>query len=251
MSSIDPNEREIRRLRRENKLLRSEIRRLKLKYSYINDPVWAKSKKAHDIYFKQNASKDKLFSKSNFAAYLISSLKDNSFFLYYQRVIFVLKKYAVIRATLGILFFLWAFLQSSALFVLFTGTMAITAPLTVLFSYVALVFTFKQRKKLNRAILLKAKHKKITVLFPSKGRPFEKGSYFSLLVNEMSNNDGMIVIIVSPYFFSPRTVLASDKKHYLNAREICHNVIIVRKHYYFSLKKHVHFDNTDNLTFIF
>lgn len=251
MSRIDQTERELRRIRRENKLLRSEIRRLKLKYSYIKDPVWAKSKKTYAIYFKQSAAKDKLFSKNNFAAYLVSSLKDNSFFLYYQRVIYFLKKYTVIRATLGILAFLWAFLQSSALFVLFTGTMAITLPLTLIFSYVALIFTFNQRRKLNRAILSKAKNKKITVLFPSKGRAFEKGSYFGAMVADISKNEDTIVIIVSPYFFSPKTILSYRKKPYLNAGDIISNIITVRKHYYFSLKKHLLDHNTDNLTFIF
>jgi hypothetical protein len=243
----------IKALEEENRRLRDKIKELQRESSQKN--IFGKevrNEKTYSAYLRHCANREKLFSRKNFASYIIASIKTRSLFLYYQRLIYVIRKYTFITTTLKILTFFLAIIQSSALFVLFTGTLAISAPITVLFSYIALTFSFFERKKLNRNTKQMLKSKKITVFFPPKERAFEKNSYFRSYVDTTAkkNPEDTAVIIVSPFYFSPKGI-SNSKRHYAALRIEDKNIILIRKHYYFTFRKNVLKDRSNDTTFIF
>jgi hypothetical protein len=199
---------------------------------------------------RQSVAKKDLFERRTFASYLWGTFKNRTFFLYYLKFVDVLRKYAIVTTTLKVLLVIWTLLQSSALFVLFTGSVALSAPITILLSYIALIIAFFGREKLNKRTRRALKGKKVTVFFPSKGRPFDRTSYFREFVNSLAKDPGAAVVIVSPYYFGSRGVSAL-KRYYLAARFERENVILIRKHYFFTFKKNVLSDMTDSLTYIF
>ena len=248
--NIIDNEQKIKELQAENQRLRRELHRYKRQKEF-GDSIYARHhEKTWQINLRQGASKENLFERKNFASYLFGTFKNRTFFLYYQKFIYVIRKYTFITATLKILFFLWTILQSSALFVLFTGSVAIGAPITILFSYMALMLTFFGRKNLNHRLRHTLEGKKITVFFPSKGRAFEHSSYFKQMVRSSANDPDHAVVIVSPYYFAPKG-FSRSKKYYLASRFESENIILIRKHYFFTFKKHVLSDMSHDLTFIF
>ena len=237
-------------LEKENKRLRAELDRYKYDKT-INDSIYARHReRSWQLSLRQGALKKELFERSNFASYLLGTFKSRTFFLYYQKFIFLLRKYSFVTTTLKILLILWTALQSSALFVLFTGSLAIVAPVTIIFSYIAIFITFLGRKKLNRRMKQTLSGKKITVFFPQKGRAFAQGSYFKGFAGSAASSENSAVVVVSPYYFDTKGVSGS-KKYYLAARLEDENVILIRKHYFFTFKKHVLSDASDDITYIF
>ncbi len=249
----DSTDQKISALEEENKRLRARVKELEIEISekniFKND---RRKEKTYNTYLRHTANRKELFSKKNFALYIIASIKTRSLFLFYQRLIYVIRKYTFITTTIKILAFLFAVIQSSAIFVIFTGTVAITAPITILFSYVALTLSFFGRKKLNKKTKQILEGKKITVFFPPKERTFEKNSYFRNLVNSISQKgpNGNAIIIVSPFYFSPKGI-STSKKYYAALRIENENILLIRKHYYFTFKKNVLRDRSNDTTFIF
>jgi hypothetical protein len=245
----------IKELRSENERLRAEIQRYRYEKDISSSLQARHREKFWQLSMRQGCAKRELFERKNFASYLFGTFKNRTFFLYYQKFVNFVRKYALVTTTLKILLFLWTVLQSSALFVLFTGSVAISAPFTIIFSYITILLTFFGRKNLNRRIKHVLDDKKVTVLFPPKGRPFEPDSYFRHLVNTLSSSPDMAVVIVSPYYFSSKGMSnLNPKRYYIAARtesEGERNIIMIRKHYFLTFKKHVLSDIGKNLTYIF
>jgi len=233
---------ENRRLRAENYALREEIRAMGGN-AVTPARAWQTS-------LKQRSNKEKLFSKKSYPAFLLASLRSRSFFAYYQRIVYIVKKYTFITTSVKIFTFLFTVIQSSALFVLFTGTLAVTVPITAILSYVALTFTFLFRKRITARTRRLIEGKNVAVLFPSKGRAFEKSSYFRKMLDELASKDDTVVVIVSPYYFSPKG-FSKSRKYYLATRAESDNVIMMRNHYFFTFKKKILAEIPDKTTFIF
>jgi hypothetical protein len=239
-------------LEKENKRLRAELDRFKYDKT-INDSITTRHReKSWQLSLRQGALKKDLFERKNFASYLFGTFKSRTFFLYYQKFIYLLRKYTFVTTTLKILLLLWTLLQSSALFVLFTGSFAIIAPITVLFSYIAIFLSFLGRKKLNRRMRQTLQGKKITVFYPPKGRAFEENSYFKSFVRSTASAEESAVVIVSPYYFDTKGI-SHSRRYYLSERLEAPNIILIRKHYFFTFKKHVLSlsDASGNITYIF
>jgi membrane protein implicated in regulation of membrane protease activity len=232
---------ENRRLRAENYALREQLR--------ISDKRNAERSRAIKNELKSRKDKARLYSKKSFAAFLLGSLRAKTLFSYYQRIVYVVRKYTFVTTSIKIFTFLFAFIQSSALIVLFTGTLAITVPITLIFSYVAVIFTFLFRKRITKKTKEALKGKKITVFFPSKGRAFEENSYLRALIKDITKNENSVVVVVSPYYFSPKG-FSSSKKYYLATRSEGERVIMIRNHYYFTFKKKILSERPDT-TLIF
>ena len=237
-------------LEKENKRLRAELDRYKYDKT-IKDSIYSRhSERSWQLSLRQGAQKKELFERKNFASYLFGTFKSRTFFLYYQKFIYILRKYTFVTTTLKILLLLWTALQSSALFVLFTGSLAIVAPITIIFSYIAIFLTFLGRKKLNSRMRQTLKNKKITVFYPPKGRAFDNSSYFISFVSSSASREDSAVVVVSPYYFDTKGISRS-RRYYLASRFEAPNVILIRKHYFFTFKKHVLSDASENITHIF
>ena len=240
---------EIRRLRLENRLLRA-------KNAYLCDELRTIKKdaiireKRERLFLRSTASRARLFSKKNFAGFLIGSFKLKSLFTFYRRLVYVVRRYTFIATTIKILTFALGILQSGAIIVLLTGTMALALPLTLIFTYTAIVFSFIFRKRIAKRVRTIICNKKVTVFFPQRKRAFEKGSFFEAMVCDSVKDEGSLAVIVSPYAIS--TIGISKKRTpFLALRTESERIVIMRSHYFFTFKKKFLLTHNKNITFIF
>ncbi len=242
------NEKIIRRLKDENRRLKAEIFLLQERLK-ASGSGRSKGDKGWQYFFARTARKQELFEEKNYTRFLFGRLKSRSVFGYYQRLIYLIRKYTFVTTSLKVLSFIWAFIQSSAVFLIIAGAMAIIAPITIIFSYIAIVASLFARKKLNSKMRRLLAKKKITVLFPSP-KAFSKRSYFRKMISDISKEKNAFVIIVSPYYFSPKGI-GDSGRYFLALRRENDNTVMVRNHYFFTLKKKLFNTHSDRLTFIY
>ncbi len=230
------NER-INRLTEENEKLKRELDALKRELEKANgtSPIFSSKDKYLEEFEKQSRS-EILYSRKSYTSFLISHISNTSVFHVYKRIIAFLKKYTLISTTLKIAAVILAVLQTSTVFVLATSVFVVSLPFTFLVGYTALLLSLFGRRKLKKRIKELAASKDIFILTPPRGRAFERGSFFRGMAEDIASDKEKLVIIISPFFFSSKGV-GESKKPFFMARIESENVIIVRRHYYFSLKR--------------
>lgn len=238
----------INKLRADNKRLKAEnfLLRERLKSNGLGTP---KGNKRWQLSFSRVSHRKELFEKKNYTLFLFGTLRSKSFFTYYQRLIYLVRKYTFVTTSLKVLTFIWTVLQSSALFLIIAGAMAVIAPVTAIFSYIAIVASLFARRKLNSKMRRLIDGKNITLLFPNE-RAFSRRSYFRKMLSEISDSENAFVIIVSPYYFSAKG-FGDSSRYFLAMRRESANAVIVRNHYFFTLKKKILPKCSDRLTFIY
>lgn len=249
MSKKANSDRQLRELRAENKLLRAENALLYEELRALNKNALT-TEKQRRILLESTAARAELFSRKGFASFLVGSFKLRSLFSFYRRLVYIVKKYTFITTTLKILTFILGVLQSGAIIVLFTGTMAITLPLTLIFSYTAIVLSFIFRKRLTKRTRDMILGKSVTVFFPPRSRAFEKSSYFRRMVYEAAKKRNSLSVIVSPYAVSAAGI-SGKRTPFLAIRQEGERIIIMRSHYFFTFKKKILSRHKKNITFIF
>jgi len=240
---------EIRELKKENKRLKKENFALCDELYSLKKRASLDEKKGR-LSFEAVRRRAELFERKSFASYLVGSFKFKSLFAFYQRLVFIVRKYTLITTTLKILTFIFGVLQSGALIVLFTGTVAVTLPLTLIFSYTAAVFSFIFRKRLTARAKEVLSGKDVTVFFPPRNRAFETSSYFRGFALDAAKDSDTLAVIVTPYALSPVGIL-ERKKFFFSVRRESERIIIMRPHYFFTFKKKILAEHDKNITFIF
>ena len=140
--------------------------------------------------------------------------------------------------TLKIVLTLLTVVQTSAIFVLATSASVVALPFILVVSYGAFFLAHISRKRndaVNKKLLA---HKRIFVFFPPKKRALSPDSYFSGMVEELSKKSDHICIVVSPHFWRNRG-LFGNKKPYRFSRVEHERILLVRRQYYFMLKKNI------------
>ncbi|MBO5204000.1 MAG: hypothetical protein J6B72_05255 [Clostridia bacterium] len=223
---------ENRRLNRELDLIKKELDALEGRRS---------KKSAVDRYhsnFEHGTSNEFLFSKKNYFSYIYSTIRRTSIFKIYKRIIDVIRRYTFITTSLKVISFIFVFIEASVILVVSTSAFIISLVITLLASHVLIIFTLFNKKKCDDRNKELIKNKNVTVLFPPKGRAFEYDSYFSGFVCDTASGNDNVSIIVSPYSISSQGLHHSHKKYY-NSRSDGNNIILVRRHYYFSLRRNI------------
>ncbi len=220
------------KLTREVEALKEEVEMLKGKGGKILRPGKYRSA------FRKSADREAMFAKKSYPAFIWSHLMHTSFFNIYRRVLNYIRKYAFITTTLKIVSLLFVFVEAVVLIIISTSAFIASILFTVLMSNVLMVlglFTRKKQNIRNRELL---NNKKVVIFFPPKERAFDEDSYFKHLVSDYADKKNTVSVVVSP--FNVRSVgLFSPKKPYHSARADGENVLIVRRSYYFTLRKNI------------
>ncbi len=104
---------------------------------------------------------------------------------------------------------------------------------TVFLGVGACVLSRQTNRHLKQA--LDGRH--LRVFFPPRGASWEPDSFFMRQARAMAAEDGVAVIIVSPYSLSRRG--AGKKSFFFTARRDAEHLYVVRRHYFFMLRKRV------------
>ena len=114
-----------------------------------------------------------------------------------------------------------------------TVLLLLLVPPVLLFTLgVSLALLIEAPRK-NQYFLQKTTQKRIYVLFLTN----PMGKFFQANVQSLAAKENAIVLVVSPYWVSPRGI--AGKGFFCTARREAANVYLIRRYYYFSLQKAV------------
>lgn len=233
-------EKHLKKLRAENRKLRLENRALKHEIEQLSsENSKFSNKNEYTNAFMKNAQRGQLFQKKNFSSYMIGLIRSTTFFHIYTEIINTLRKYSFFKITLSILSAVFVFVESSAVLVLSASFFLISIPITLFVSnFTIIVSFFRTRKKIAEAKEL-LMGKKLTVFLPPKKAQMWGDSYLNGFISSAAKDEDSFCIIVSPYVFKTSGIHASKGSPYYTCRTEQDNIIIVRRHYYFTLRKRV------------
>ncbi len=235
----------IKELKIENRRLRQEVSALKRELEDSQERLLRrKSTDPNQALLTHQAQNEELFSKKRYFTYIFHLIGTTSIFNIYKKILAFLRRYSFISMTLKIVLAILTVVQSSAIFVIATSASFLALPFILVISYGVFFLAHINRKRndtVNKKLLA---HKRIFVFFPPKKRALSPESYFSGMVEEFSREPDHICIVVSPHFWRNRG-LFGNKKLYRFSRAESESILLVRRQYYFMLKKNI-FNETSN-----
>ena len=242
---------QIEALLNENKRLTREVNALKRELEHAREGLGqAKSADPHHTLLLHQAQNDVLFSKKRYFGYIIQLIKSTSFFRLYQKILAFFRRYALFSTTLKILLAVLTVVQSSAIFVIATSASVVAFPFVLTISYAVFFLALFHRKKNDTANKKLLANKHICVFFPPKKRALEKDSFFSGMVAEFSRKPDHVCIVVSPHFWRNRGLFGNHKPYRFSRTE-SERILLVRRQYYFVLKKKFFNESNQDITEIY
>ncbi len=241
----------IKELKIENRRLRQEVAALKRELESSQERLLRRKESDPTlVLLAHQAQNEVLFSKKRYFSYIFQLISSTSIFNIYKRILGFLRRYAFISTTLKIVIAILAVVQSSAVFVIATSASFLALPFILVISYAVFFLAHINRKRndaVNKKLLA---HKRIFVFFPPKKRALSPDSYFSGMVEELSKKTDHICIVVSPHFWRNRG-LFGNKKPYRFSRAESESILLVRRQYYFMLKKNIFNESSNEITEIY
>ncbi len=230
---------QIRKLTIQNKKLSREVDALKQELELLQGKggrLWGTGK--YRSVFRQRADSEIMFEKKSYPAFVWSHLMHTSVLSIYKRVLNYLRKYAFITTTIRIVSFLFIFVEAILLFVISTSAFIASILLTLIFSHILMLLSVFTRKKQNEKTKELLTDRDIIIFFPPKSRAFDENSYFKYFVSECAKKENSTVLVVSPFLLNSKG-LFSKKKPYHSVRTDAQDILLVRRSYYFTLRKKV------------
>ena len=241
----------IKELKSENRRLRQEVSVLKNELESTQDRlIRRKNTDPHQALLTHQAHNELLFSKKRYFGYIVQLFRSTSIFSIYKKILAFLRRYSFISTTLKIVVAVLTVVQTSAIFVIATSASFLSVPVILITSYLAFFFAHIYRKRndaVNKKLLAE---KRIFVFFPPKKRALSPDSYFSGMVHELAQKENHICIVVSPHFWRNRG-LFGNKKPYRFSRTEGERILLVRRQYYFMLKKNIINDSSNEIIEIY
>lgn len=199
--------------------------------------------------FFERIQNEKAFKNRNYLFYLSSLLQRSHGYHLWHRYLTFFRKFKLISLLFRLYSYFLVLLQlGTAFFVVILGFLLLLPILLlgaglVIFSSLLLY----RRENKNMGPILKTQN--TLVFFPTRGNELAEGSFFRSHIEEISKRPDSLILIVSPYFWSGKGITGT--RFYFLLRKEKENVYMVRKHYYFSLKKAVLNKNPNSLTLIY
>ncbi len=175
------------------------------------------------------------YRRNSYLRYLFESMMESlpvriiSTLLTYLRRLRVVRVVATIVVAVGTVV-LVTILSAALLPILFFGT-----------AFLA-IWSGLRSRRMNRILRQKLRGKHLRVFFPPRGTSLVKDSFFIRQARAMAQKEDVAVLIVSPYSLSRRGI--GKKKFYFTAREEEPDIFMVRRPYFFFVRKRV-LDVTD------
>ena len=231
--------RQIKKLSAENKRLLHENEQLKNELHELQGklPRNSHADKYHTP-LQRRADSEYMYSKRNYLSFSLARLKHTSLFSIYRRVIALFRRYSFITTSLKVFSVIFLFVEATLLVLVSTSAFIASITFTLLLSQIFMLFTAFSRRKHNEKNTELMRDKNITVFFPPRERAFDYDSFLCGFARDQAGRDNSAVVIVSPYSINSLG-LERSKKSYFICRKDGKNIILVRKSYYFSLKRNV------------
>lgn len=239
-------------LRAENRTLKHEIKALRWELEERRGTFQTSAQEdGFRTVLKQHAHNEHVFSRRRYSAYIWDQVRQTTVFHLYSRIIHTIRRYTFLRTTFRILLAIFAAIQSGAVLLICTSFFLISLPITLLISHATLILTFLFGRRINAVNRKRLQDKEIVVFFPPKKHAFQKNSFFCGMVLEEASKENRFCVIVSPYFWNATGLNGIKRKPYLASRLERENILMVRRHYYFTIKKRIFATSQAHITEIY
>ncbi len=170
------------------------------------------------------------YRKGSFLRYLIESVRESAPVLVLTKLVQYLRRVRLVQTVLTVVLALGAVItvavvSAAILPFLFFGT----ALLTML----ALMLSGRMNRILRRELT----DRRIRVLVPPRGGSLDSGSFFIRNARAMAAEENVTVIVVTPYPISGRGL--GGRGRFFTARKEAEDLYLVRRHYFFVLRRKV------------
>lgn len=233
----------IRSLKKENRILKAEIKRLSLltrsdlrRESSREMP----ENKASKIWL-QNEKEASYLTSGSYIKYLISKITGGSFYAFSKRIYEYFKKFRLISTIMRVTSSILTILGTGAFFIFISSAIVFIIPIILITAIAVYILGSASRASAFKKIRSACKKNNIYVFFPQKDKPFGEDSYFRKTLKDISNdtNKSNFIIVVSPYFLSSAGFSDGKEKFYSIARFESERICIVRQHAFFLLRRRV------------
>lgn len=181
---------------------------------------------------------ERLLSSRYYSRYLIRLLKSTSYWSIYSRFLTYFRRYRFLSTAFRILTLIITWIETGAVFFFSISALVIILPVSLMLSMLTLMLALLRGRSANGKFASVTRGKKVYVLFGSRGQMKKDSSGF-LRENAkaLASDDGTICLVVSPFFFSEKGL--GGKGAYVTGRCEGNNVYLLRKNYFFLLRRAV------------
>lgn len=175
----------------------------------------------------------RIISHRFFLSYAYDLLRHAKLYVIWQNILNYFRKIRMVALILKILSIVLSVLQTGALVLLSTLLFLVILPIFVALMLGILLTALLESRKSNARMKKVLKNKQVYILF----LPKQESSFFEGNIRNLAQKEKSAVIVVSPYWISGKG-LASDH-FFCTVRNEGQNIYLVRRYYFFMLKKHV------------
>lgn len=164
--------------------------------------------------------------------FLYGALTQTPIYAHWQHLLAYLRRFRTFVFIARVLTVLLGALQTGALVILSTAILLVLLPISLFLTVTVLLIARIRSRQANRRLHALIGIRSVCILFLSASHnPFLAQNARSLA------EDGRVVIVVSPYWISAKGV--SKGKFYATFREESPQIFLVRRYYFFHLRRHV------------
>lgn len=182
---------------------------------------------------KESARNRALVCHRFFFGFVYDALTHTPLYTHWQTFLSILRRFRAVAFFLRVLTVIFTIIETGTLVLLTTAVFLVILPLATALMLGILITALLESRRTNRQLTQWLDGKRIYVLFLSpRENPFLEQN-----ATLLSKDEDTAVIVVSPYLLSPRGLHKDG--FYCTARCENENVYLIRRYYYFSLRKHV------------
>ncbi len=232
---------QLAREKKKNKALR---RRLSL---LTNESEKVKEDSPAELHSR--ADDARLFRHKGYLSYLFSRIKQNSFYQTWKKYTVYFRRIGLVSTTLQIAGYTFMLVQSGTAFFLVLILFLLALPIIALSAVGVYASARLCEHHDNKKIGTEIEDKNIYCFFPTRTAEFSHGTFWKQNIVTFASMPNTAVFIVSPYFFSGKGI-RKNHRFYLNYTEESPGLYLIRKHYFFSLRR-VFFNFRGRVTLIY
>ena len=235
-------DREISRLRRELAHERQRAAKLEREVSDLKRTLQAHgATEKRPLRRKQQLSREAVllaqanqrahhYRKISFLRYLWESVMESAPVQLLSKLIQYLRRMRAVQLILTVLLALTAVVTVAVV-------SAAALPFLLLGAALAAMLALLRSRRMNRILRKELTDRRIRIMIPPRGHCFSENSFFLRNARAMAAEVGVTVIVVTPYLVSNRGI--NRKGSFFTARKETNNLYLVRRHYFFILRRRV------------
>lgn len=149
----------------------------------------------------------------------------------WQSILAYIRRFRMISFLLRLIGWILTILQTGALVLLTTAVFFVILPVLAAFVAGVLLTALLDTRRSLRRMQKQLSDRRVYVFFGTEG-PFGEGN-----VRELSERPDSAVLVVSPFWVSPKGL--GKAGFYVNVRQESDHLYLIRRYFYFSLRKKV------------